>query len=236
MRKIISSLLATLVVSFIAEIASAADLSVRQPTLKAPAVPLAYNWTGFYIGGHVGGAWGDKHWFDASSPPTEDLGVDKVSGVVAGGQLGVNWQISNWLLGIEGQASWSNAKGNHHSGSEDFESKVDWLGTIAGRVGLAFDRVLIYGKGGAAFAHDVHHGTASQFNLALEADGTRWGWMAGGGIEVALGGNWSAKGEYNFMDFGKKAFTFTGTSTVPNQIIDQQIHVAKFGINYRFGR
>jgi outer membrane immunogenic protein len=212
--------------------ASAADLAAR-PVVKAPpAVVAVYNWTGFYIGAHVGYAHGKKAWFDdddGSSRESHD-----VSGVIAGGQLGFNWQTGNWVLGIEGQASWSNADGEHfwQPGTVTFRSDVQWLGTIAGRFGYAFDRVLVYAKGGAAFVHDEHE-LAEGAIIIDQGDKTRWGWMVGGGIEVAVVGNWSVKGEYNYMDFGKESVAFTpGQFTMQ---IDQHLHVVKFGINYRFG-
>jgi outer membrane immunogenic protein len=216
--------------------ASAADLAAR-PVVKAPpaAVVTVYNWSGFYIGAHVGYAQGNKDWFDDDS--VSPRGSHDVSGLVAGGQLGFNWQTGNWVLGIEGQASWSNADGEHFwdPGSFTVGTDVRWLGTIAGRLGYAFDRVLVYAKGGAAFVHDEHD-FVEGLDTA-EGEKTRWGWMVGGGIEVAVVGNWSVKGEYNYMDFGKKAVAFVDPTGVPafTSHIDQHLHVVKFGINYRFG-
>jgi opacity protein-like surface antigen len=136
-----------------ASAASAADMPARMPT-KAPVAPVvvAYNWSGFYIGAHVGGVWGDKDWRDTIGP----LGSHDVSGLLAGGQIGFNWQSGNWVFGIEAQASWTNADGRHDTPTTFFTTEVKWLGTIAGRIGWARDRLLLYVKGGAAFAHDEH--------------------------------------------------------------------------------
>ena len=192
-----------------------------------PAVVAVYNWTGFYIGAHVGYGFGTKDW--SVTYDTLSRGSHDVSGLIAGGQAGVNWQTGNWVLGIEGRGAGRMLTANTSGspGSVTFRTKVQWLGTVAGRLGYAFDRVLVYGKGGAAFAHDEHE-IADGLDR-VQIDKTRWGWMAGGGIEVALVGNWSAKGEYNYMDFGKKTVNDDGL------VIDQDIHVVKFGINYRFG-
>ena len=229
--------------------ANAADL--RAPVPKAPPPVVAvYNWTGFYIGAHVGGAWGDKDFLltDADVlfvgfPGFPSFRSHSVSGLIAGGQVGFNWQApgSNWVLGIEAQASWSNADGAHTidtvEGAFGLRTEVEWLGTVTGRLGYAFDRWLVYAKGGFAFAHDNYE----QFSVvnpsvSLFSDHTRTGWAVGGGIEVALAGNWSAKVEYNYMDFGTKGATFNipagGFFTLD---VDQQIHVVKFGINYRLG-
>jgi outer membrane autotransporter protein len=219
--------------------AMAADMRMPVKAPPAPA-PVAYNWSGFYIGAHVGGAWGTKEWF--LTDPGLDFGSHDVSGLIAGGQVGFNWQApgSNWVLGIEAQASWSNADGEHiitipGATAIGLRSEVEWLGTVTGRLGYAFDRVLVYAKGGFAFAHDNFEVFNPSGPEVFSTDKTRTGWTVGGGIEVALGGNWSAKGEYNFMDLGKKSVTFTDGGDVIPFDVDQQLHVVKFGINYRFG-
>lgn len=226
----------------------AADL--RMPVKAPPPVAVAvYNWTGFYVGAHVGGAWGDKDWtfVDANQvlvvPPSfPSFGSHSVSGIIAGGQVGYNWQApgSNWVLGIEAQVSWSNADGQHElffqGTGVGFRTDVEWLGTVAGRLGYAFGQVLVYGKGGFAFAHDKFESfDPSNTANRVSSDDTRTGWMAGGGIELALGGNWSAKAEYNYMDLGKRDVTFVRPALTVRYDVDQQMHVAKFGINYRFG-
>ena len=224
----------------------AADM--RMPVkAPAPVAPPAYNWSGFYIGAHVGGTWGDKDWLLTDSdavfvvfPGFPNFGSHDVSGLIAGGQVGFNWQApgSNWVLGIEAQGSWSNADGEHTGGGLGFRTEVEWLGTVTGRLGYAFDRLLIYAKGGFAFAHDKHElffpvsGDPSVFT-----DKTRTGWTVGGGFEYAFAGNWSAKLEYNYMDLGRKSVTFIDTDDDVFLTFnpEQRMHVVKFGINYRFG-
>jgi outer membrane immunogenic protein len=211
--------------------ASAADVAVR-PAVEAPYA--MYNWTGFYLGAHVGYAFGRKDWFDDNG--ASETGSHDVSGMIAGGQFGFNWQIRSVVLGIEGDASWANVNGGHfwEEGGFTVGTDVRWLGTIGGRLGYAFDRVLFYAKGGAAFAHDEHsfvEGLAS-----AEGEKTRWGWMIGGGVEAAWVGNWSIKGEYSYMDFGKQAVAFTGQSGPAfTSHIEQELHLIKVGLNYRFG-
>ena len=229
---------------------SAADLGAR-PITKAPiAAPVAlYNWSGFYIGGHVGGLWADKDWTDVTPPPPFiPLGSHTASGVAAGGQVGFNWQTGAWVFGVEGQFSWTNADSDHGcivAGAVVLltcRTEMNWVGTAAGRIGYAFNNVLLYAKGGAAFADEdfltipsttgVALGVQS---VALRASDTRTGWMVGGGVEWGFTPNWSAKIEYNFMEFGKDTFAFVdpvfGTSLIQ---IDQQVHLVKAGINYRF--
>ncbi|MPZ36661.1 MAG: outer membrane beta-barrel protein [Rhizobiales bacterium] len=232
MRKILLAGVAT--GALIAGPALAADM----PVYKAPPPPppMVYNWTGFYIGAHVGGGFGTKDWFDNGDP----LGSHDTNGFIAGGQIGFNWQSpSNWVLGLEADISWADLTGDHTDiFGQKFSSKVEWLGTVTGRLGYAFDRVLVYAKGGFAFAHDkFDFARISDPSRVASGDTTRTGWTVGGGIEVALGGNWSAKGEYQYLNFGSDSvdLTFPDNNFTFPLDIDQEIHVVKFGINYRFG-
>jgi outer membrane immunogenic protein len=208
--------------------AIAADL--KAPVYKAPpagVIPAAYDWTGFYVGGHVGYGWGQKNWrdtfgLDASSTP---------NGFLGGGQVGYNYQIGQYVLGVEADGSWSGIKGGTTALGSTIDNNVDWTSTVTGRAGLAFDRWLVYGKGGVAFAGD-RYSTNRYTPGTTEVTDTRIGWTAGAGVEYAFAPAWSAKLEYNYMDFGTKAVSFApGTSTD----IDQQVHAVKFGINYKFG-
>ena len=218
--------------------AMAADIS--RPVYKAPpagALPVTYDWTGFYVGGHVGYGWADKDWRDAFG-----LNVsNKADGFLGGGQVGFNYQIGQFVLGVEGDFSWSGINGGHHRPAaivrrplgNTFNTDVNWVSTLTGRVGLAFDRWLVYGKGGVAWANDNFSTNRLHASRApTDVTDTRIGWTAGAGVEYAFAPAWSAKLEYNYMDFGNRAVSFApGTSTD----IDQQIHAVKFGINYKFG-
>src|SRR5882757_1133378 len=123
--------------------AIAADMVTKAPVGAAPA-PV-YNWTGFYVGGHVGNGWGDKDWSNPETDPSA-RGADHVNGFIAGGQMGYNWQTGFWVFGIEAQASWADLDGGHYYAPTDvrFFSKVDSLGTVAGRIGYTWDRSLFY--------------------------------------------------------------------------------------------
>jgi outer membrane immunogenic protein len=235
--------------------AGAADLGAR-PIGKAPLVapPILYNWSGFYIGGHIGGVWGDKDWVDLTPPPTAD-GGHEVSGFLAGGQIGFNWQAGSWVFGVEGQFSWTNADGEHFSGAAAVApcfpgaglvaggttcgTEMNWLGTAAVRIGYAFNNVLLYAKGGFAFADEEYFliDTATGgLVVNARADDTRTGWMVGAGVEYGFTPNWSFKVEYNYMDFGADSFALVDPvlGVTFDKEIDQQLHVVKAGINYRF--
>lgn len=226
--------------------AGAADLPARAPIYQPPPVFL-YNWSGFYIGAHAGGGWGRKHWVDTTFAPLDE-GSHDVSGALAGGQIGFNFQAGAWVFGLEGQASWADLTGEHVSlafPTDRDRTRVDALGTVAGRVGYAFDRVLLYGKGGVAWAHDKFSITDIPSGITYaNFVQTRWGWMAGAGLEYGLTANWSAKIEYNYMDLGtvratnvicSPNFGCGGPGGSFNEDVSQQLHVVKVGINYRFG-
>ena len=241
------------------QLAGAADLPVKAAPYNGPVPVAVYNWTGFYVGAHGGGAWTDKRWF---LPGTGEIAKYSANGAIGGVQAGYNWQSGNWVLGAEAQASWSEIRKGVIWTDPDPDpwtdpepapvkggrvvtartgTTVDRLGTIAARAGYACDNVLLFAKGGGAWTHDVYRAfnanTANETLLA-STSGTRWGWMVGAGIEYALAQNWSVKVEYNYLDFGTKRIFFTSTGLVPQPPFDedirQKIQVVKVGLNYKF--
>jgi outer membrane immunogenic protein len=244
--------------------ATAADTGVpygRPPAVYAPPPAVViFTWTGFYFGAHAGGGWG--HTDENGSPfrvapdaliAPPPMGVD-VSGWLAGGQIGANYQAGPWVFGAEADASGANLTGSTTCTSTSIVAgvvisglplpancsvKVVGLGTIAARLGVALDRTLIYGKGGAAWANYKYDLTSQDVVLLPTFSGneTKWGWMVGAGIEYAFFDNWSAKLEYNYMGFNTSTPQFTDTTGrfFLNTSIHQQLHVVKAGINYRWG-
>jgi outer membrane immunogenic protein len=212
--------------------AVAADMPARGPVYKAPPAAVAFSWTGCYLGGNVGGVWIDNDWTTAGGA---DAGGHTASGVTAGGQVGCNYQTGPWVFGVEGMFNWADADGSHTSVAALTQStETNWLANATARVGYAFDRSLLYVKGGAAWIDQSHEATVGGV-LFGTGDHTRSGWTVGAGWEYAFAPNWSAKIEYNYMDFGNKSPTFcsaAGACGVFN--IDQTAQVALFGVNYRF--
>jgi len=200
--------------------ASAADLGQR-PVYKAQPMQVAiYNWTGFYVGGHAGYAWGREEIRDNI---TGVSGKTDPSGFIGGVQAGYNWQVSQWVFGIEGDWSWANGDGTAAIPGAIVKSQYNWYSTLTGRVGYAVDNTLWYVKGGAAWADaDYSIGGA-------KVGDSRSGWTIGGGLEYGFAPNWSAKIEYNYLDFGRDNIAAPiGVSA------DSQVHLLKGGLNYRF--
>jgi outer membrane immunogenic protein len=220
----------------------AADLSNR-PVYKAPPAPAPmFSWTGFYIGGHVGYGWGSNDFTDTTAalgPAGTTYGND-TDGFLGGLQAGFDYQFApNWVLGIEGQVSWTNIDGSTSyatAPAATFSNDMNWLSSVTGRLGYTGGNWLLYGKGGVAWAdldQTIATGLASVTNSQ-----TRTGWTAGGGLEYAFAPGWSAKIEYQYYDFGKDTYSFApvaGIGVPASFDVDSQIHTIKAGLNWRFG-
>ncbi|MEW6767342.1 MAG: outer membrane protein [Pseudomonadota bacterium] len=186
--------------------AQAADLGYRRAEPYA-VQPQVYSWVGPYIGANLGYGWGD-----ITNNPT------RPSGLLGGLQAGYNWQNGAWVFGLEGDVQISGADDTF----APWKFSNPWFGTARGRVGYAFNNVLVYGTGGLAF------GEVSGQNFFLTENHGTIGWTAGGGVEMALNRNWSAKAEYLYVDLSDKNFTITG---LPN---GYQFGVIRLGVNYHF--
>jgi outer membrane immunogenic protein len=205
---------------------AAADAAQAQnrPVARAPA-PMVnyYSWSGLYGGISAGYAWGDASW---DSPAL----TQSPGGGIVGGTIGHNWQTGALVLGFEGDLSWSNFSDKVACGTFTCETKNDWLATMRGRIGYAFDRLLPYVTGGAAFGNIDARST----NPAAPGDNTiEIGWTIGAGFEYAFSGNLSAKIEYLYVDFGSfncgAACSGLGTSNV-----SMSANIFRVGLNYRF--
>jgi outer membrane immunogenic protein len=208
-----------------AQSASAADLSLA-PLYKAPPSQLtqAYNWTGFYLGANGGGGWGRSYW----NAPSDRIGL---SGALAGGTAGYNWQMGRAVVGLEGDVDWAHLQGTNSSAlcPGGCTTSDNWLSTVRGRVGYAFDRVLPYVTGGLAVG-DINAATPG----FAGASTTNAGWTVGGGLEVALPGNWSAKAEYLHVDLGRFNCG-TNCGVAPTDNVSMHDDVVRAGVNYHFG-
>jgi outer membrane immunogenic protein len=205
-----------------AGVAHAADLSVA-PIYKAPpAVAPAYNWSGFYVGINGGGEWGRSRW--------DSTGGFGTAGGMLGGTAGYNWQTGPVVLGVEGDVDWQDLRGTTTNlCPAGCTTKSDWLSTVRGRFGYAFDRVMPYVTGGLAIG-DIR---ALQPGFAGGSQAEA-GWTAGGGVEFALTSNWTAKAEYLHVDLGNFNCGFNCGATPTNNVSSRE-EIVRAGVNYKFG-
>jgi outer membrane immunogenic protein len=183
-----------------------------------PPVPYFYNWAGLYVGGHIGAGFSDGS-----------------SGFLGGGQVGYNYQINQWVFGAEADFAGTSIResasatvvGGGAVLTGGVTASLDWVSTFAARIGWASGGWLVYGKIGGAWAHASATGTTAINGVAVgsfSVDQTASGLLLGIGTEYALPYNWTAKIEYNMMDFGNDS-----------PFSNDKFHVIKAGLNYRFG-
>jgi outer membrane immunogenic protein len=210
--------------------AIAADMPARTytkaPVYTAPAV--IYNWTGFYIGGHVGGAFAGDNSLTGSD-----------ARFMGGVQGGFDYQFATYgVLGIEAQYSWmnSNNTGMAFPGGGLITANNDQLGSVTGRIGYTWGPGLLYAKGGYAWRDNPNIGVSvAGAPVAFTTDGThKDGWTVGAGLEYMFAPNWSAKAEYQYYNFGNTTFTGGPAPIVGSRFRDDE-HTVKVGVNYRFG-
>jgi outer membrane immunogenic protein len=253
--------------------AHAADLAPHY-TKAAAAAGAAWDWSGFYLGADVGGASqttssGHSEFFEsADGSPNPESQAPSSSGVIGGVHLGYNWQMAHVVLGVEGDWQWTQASysfcrktdffglpcSDHGLGFVNVQSETRGIGTVRGRIGYAFDRVLVYGTGGVAFA-DLRGAITADCRVAgCASDGTRnlstanfstlkTGWVAGVGAELMLSPNWIVRSEYLHVDVGSVSDTLTlapvncvnpgpcGASWSRSQRYD----IGRIGFSYKFG-
>jgi outer membrane immunogenic protein len=215
--------------------AQAADmgLPVKAPAARAaPAVPPPFSWTGLYLGGQVGYGFGESSGTQNAGGtffPVVPYDLDP-RGALAGVHAGFNYQIGAVVLGAEANLEAANLHGDTSFPAFDqtyfFHVKADTLASVRGRLGWAWDRVMLYGTGGAAF------GNVSTPPLD-RLDGWRTGWTAGAGAEYAFRGPWSARLEYRYTDLGRvSSFDPNLASTDDNKLA---FHAIRLGVSYKLG-
>ena len=210
---------------------------------KAPPAPAPYNWTGFYIGAYLGADWGKTNWTFADGSSLNP----HFAGLLGGGEIGYNYQIGKWVLGVEGDIGATNARGVQPCPSGFFnncEISTDWLSTATARVGYAYwDRLLAYVKAGAVIAQDRAQSvcdTGSRPTVAgvvlvgCPSDGdskTRAGWTAGWGTEFGLTQNVSVKSEFMYFVLGSDRYSILSAPVD----IQRNGFISTVGLHYRFG-
>jgi outer membrane immunogenic protein len=245
------------------------------PAVTAPAAPVdappppasgSYRWTGFYIGVHIGHGSGSAD--TAFNPlPTAAQFVNLApqtlhpdpSGVLGGGQFGVNWQHGHFVLGVEFDISASGMDGTKTitpiiqnngtpfpgAGFVSAHQDTNWVAAVRPRVGVTLvPRLLVYGTGGVAFASVTQFAITNFRPVGTTEypafiDGTKTGWIAGGGAEVALARRWSVRGEYLHYNLGSDSKTVNAIPLLPPfqvgyTFADITANTFNFGVNFRF--
>src|SRR5262245_61151140 len=238
MRRAKSTLATAAIFAFAAaRAATGADVPVK----ALPRTPV-WLWSGVYLGGHLGAAFGWKDWQTADGILVglqQFHAAGAVGGKIAGGQIGYNWQSNSTVWGIELSGSLADVYGDAKCAIALFlcHIEVDWLGTATARIGFTKDHLLLYVKGGGAVRHDNYSMTSFAFTNVFNGDQTRWGGVVGAGLEYAFTSGWSAFVEYDYLLFGDETTRFTDQFGGASNIrIGQDLHVLKFGVNYRLGQ
>jgi outer membrane immunogenic protein len=225
--------------------AFAADLPVKAPPMPAP--PPAYSWSGFYVGGQVGWARVND---DGSivnpgipfPPPINIPFTVNTSGVIGGGHAGFNWQHGMWVFGLEGSVDGANLSKSFQVGICPLfcgaaTTKIGLQESVRGRLGVAFDRVLIYGTGGVAFANITNTYDTTAFGGGdASIGGVRTGWTAGAGFGFAVTNEWFLLAEYRHSDFGnvvdKSSVAFFPATNLNRHVTEDQVQL---GVSLKLG-
>jgi len=240
--------------------ANAADMPLKAP--PPPSAP-AYTWTGFYIGGDVGGAWTSDTGTWTPLPAPAAFGANIITGgnggasAIGGFHAGYNYQFApTWVAGLEGDWSWSAAKGSFAQGwttnpagapvagsFTNMSSKLDWVSSLRGRFGyLVMPNILAYATGGVAwgkfdYAANNFNGAAYATSAALSS--TQTGFTVGGGLEWAMTKNWFVRAEYLYYRFNNGPSVVAAAPGFPGfpsgySWSSTNISVARAGVSYKF--
>jgi outer membrane immunogenic protein len=196
--------------------AAAADLAAR-PYTKAPAAAIAINnWSGFYLGAMGGYA------------QENSSGIGTLSGGFAGGTAGYNWQNGNLVFGLEVDGAWADvgATVDVIPGLASIDYTIRAMGTVRGRIGYAFDQVLLYGTGGYAWSDNRLSATVVGVGSASESK-FHSGWTVGAGVEVMFAPKWSVKAEYLYRSFEGQNYGGVPIDTI-------NLNSVQVGVNYHF--
>jgi outer membrane immunogenic protein len=212
----------------------AADLVKAPPPAPVPA----YNWTGLYIGAIFGGAWASGELTDNFSG-VSFIGTN--SGVIGGGQIGYNWQVSpQFVLGVEGTfagTSISNSGSTLTIFNGDVlqgTAKTNWISTVAARFGYAANNLLFYGKGGGGWVRNSATVTDVTTGFSVSGSNTNSGWLVGVGVEYGVTANWTMKFEYDYLELND--WTTNASTVFPGDTftLKRDINMFAVGMNYKF--
>jgi outer membrane immunogenic protein len=263
---------AILLVAVLFTVPALAAKKSPNPPPPPPPADAVYSWSGFYVGGVIGGEWGssDSTTSVAANPPGGEFAPPilaaftangnqsiKPAGFTGGAEAGYNWQIYNYLVGVEGDIEALHLRGSATTGpvvqplvapatfTISSSASTNWLATLRGRLGVTAGNWLFFATGGAAFTtlranftfSETFYGAAPTFGSLSSA---KTGYAVGGGIEGAFWQHWSAKAEYLYVQFGTAT---TSSSYGPpvlvfplpfNHSADLKANIVRAGLNYHF--
>lgn len=196
--------------------ALAADLPETVIVPAPEMIDTSSDWSGGYVGGHVGYAWGTVEWTTPGPSGEYDI-----AGWLAGGQIGFNHQMDSIVVGAEASLSWSDVDGDDFGGA--IGRDINWSGDITGKLGFAVSSILLYGKAGLAFAN------STGFAFGAEDTQTHLGWTAGLGVAAKVTDDVSVFAEYNYNDYGTQTYDYG--FDVDTSFTTQAV---KFGANWHF--
>jgi outer membrane immunogenic protein len=208
----------------------ASDVSSSMAAL--PRMPL-YNWTGFYVGANLGGAWASDRLNDSFTGASAGLST---GGFIGGGQLGYNFQAGNFVFGAEWVLNGAPLNTSGSLGSSLVASaNTSWVTTLAARFGWAFDKYLWFGKAGGDWGKDRATLANVRNGAQVNASNTNTGWLWGTGIEYAFAPNWTGKLEYDYPGMNTWKLNSTVFGANGDQfIVKRRINMFVGGVNYKF--
>ena len=234
----------------IAAPAFAADMPMKAAPM-APPLPI-FSWTGFYIGGNIGGAWSNDRWNDTLFVTNFNNGNN--GAFIGGGQIGGNYQIGQFVIGAEWDFDWA---ANHNNSAGVFipgtgntfavTANNRWISTVAARFGWAVNNWMFYGKAGGGWVGsnnltvtNLTTGVSLTCGSFLNSCGNNnGGWLLGAGFEYAFTNHWTVKAEYDYLGLGNRTFVvpagapFLAGDTFTSN--NRNVQMVKIGVNYLFG-
>jgi len=241
MKRILCLLATTAAIALTSTAVHAADMPMKafMPPPPAPAP----TWTGFYLGLN-GGFGGDRNQYPFTVGGVAGTSSLNSSGFFGGGQVGYNWQFAPaWVAGVEADIDDADIQGLAQTtvpgASASIGTRLDWFGTVRGRVGyLVTPNVLFYGTGGWAYGHVTSSASATAAGLGTGASvgsTQSGGWTAGAGLEYALNPSISFKTEYLFVNLGSTTLSSGVAAGVPFSLSEKTtVHTVKAGLNFKF--
>ncbi len=221
--------------------AQAADLGVPRGAVAGVVVAPAFSWTGFYLGGQIGGVWARQGGSNTTLAGTNPVPLAFGNGFVGGLHVGFNYQINQIVVGAEADIEASTVSGARRgvAGAAvpgllfDMTMRQSFMGSLRARAGVAMDRTLFYVTGGVAFTsarNTMANAGAAPFHTFTT---TRAGWTVGAGVEHAFAPNWTARLEYRYANFGSFTNANAGVNSQFN-VSPKDDHAIRLGVSYLF--